>query len=117
MASYTKLLQFDKETREKICERDNYSCIFCKISYHTKNMNLSNLEFNIFDIMHFIPKSKLGLGLEENGVCWCSVHHLWLDNGHKGLRKEMLSIMEEYLKQCYPEWNKENLVYKKWSTK
>ena len=115
MASYTKLLQFDKPTRERIFERDNYSCLFCKISYNTNNMNLSNLEFNIFDAMHFIPKSKLGLGIEENGVCGCRVHHHLLDNGNKGLRQEMLLIMEEYLKQCYPDCDKKNLVYKKWN--
>jgi len=115
MPSYTKLLQFDKATIEKILERDNYSCLFCKVGYHTQNMNLSNLEFNVFDIMHFIPKSKMGLGIEENGVCGCRVHHHLLDNGNKGLRQEMLLIMEEYLKQCYPEWNKKKLVYKKWN--
>jgi predicted restriction endonuclease len=117
MASYTKLLQFDKATREKIVERDNYSCLFCKSGYHIENMNLSNLEFNIFDIMHFIPKSKLGLGIEQNGVLGCRAHHHLLDNGNKGLRSEMLLIMEEYLKQCYEDWDKSKLVYKKWSTK
>lgn len=115
MASYTKLLQFDKETKEKILERDNYSCLFCKIGYHIAGKNLSSLEFNIFDIMHFIPKSSLGLGIEENGVCGCRYHHSLLDNGNKGLREEMLSIMEEYLKQYYVEWNKDNLVYRKWN--
>lgn len=115
MAKYTKLLQFDKATRERIFERDNYSCLFCKIGYQLKGQNLSELEFNIFDVMHFIPKSSLGLGIEENGVCGCRWHHHLLDNGNKGLRHEMLLIMEEYLKQCYPEWNKEKLTYRKWN--
>ena len=114
MAKYTKLLQFSKETREKILERDNYGCLFCRLGYHIVGKNLSNLEFNVFDIMHFINKSQMGLGIEENGVCGCRWHHHLLDNGNKGLRQEMLSIMEEYLKSPYENWDKDNLVYKKW---
>lgn len=117
MSKYTKQLQFDEKTRQKVYERDNYSCLFCEIGYHIERKNLSDLEFNIFDIMHFIPKSKMGLGIEENGVCGCRYHHHLLDNGNKGLRKEMLSILEKYLKQRYPEWDKGNLTYKKWSFK
>ena len=113
MAKYTKLLQFDKKTREKIFARDNYGCLFCRLGYHIVGKNLSNLEFNIYDTMHFINKSQMGLGIEENGVCGCRYHHSLLDNGNKGLRPEMLSIMEEYLKSKYPGWNKDDLVYSK----
>ena len=115
MASYTKLLQFSKSTREAIYKRDNYSCLFCRSGYHIVGKNLSSIEFNIFDAMHFINKSQMGLGIEENGVCGCRYHHSLLDNGNKGLRQEMLSITEEYLKSLYPDWDKEKLVYKKWS--
>jgi hypothetical protein len=114
MAKYTKQLQFSKETREAILERDNYSCLFCRLGYYIVGKNLSSLEFNVFDIMHFINKSKMGLGIEENGVCGCRYHHSLLDNGNKGLRQEMLSMMEEYLKSLYEGWDKDNLVYKKW---
>lgn len=114
MPKYTKLLQFDKKTREAIFERDNYTCIFCKIGYHIQGKNLSLLEFNVFDPMHFIPKSSLGLGVVENGACGCRYHHSLLDNGNKGLREEMLSIFEDYLKSIYPYWEKEKLIYRKW---
>lgn len=114
MSRYTKLLQFNNDTKNRIYERDNYSCLFCKMKYHTENRNMSSLEFNIFDIMHFIPKSSLGLGIEENGVCGCRYHHHLLDNGNKGLRDEMLSIMEEHLKSIYPNWDKNKLVYRKY---
>lgn len=115
MASYTKLLQFSKETREAIYTRDNYSCLFCRLGYHIVGKNLSSIEFNIFDAMHFINKSQMGLGVEQNGVCGCRYHHSLLDNGNKGLRKEMLSIMEEYLKSKYPDWDKDKLIYRKWT--
>lgn len=114
MAKYTKLLQFDKHTRDLICERDNYGCLFCKLGYHVVGLNRADLEFNVFDIMHFIPKSSLGLGVAENGVLGCRYHHHLLDNGNKGLRNEMLDIMEDYLKECYPDWDKDKLVYRRW---
>ena len=114
MPNYTKLLQFDKDTIKRIQQRDNYSCLFCRIGYHCEEFNPNSLDFIVHDIMHFVPKSKLGLGIEENGVEGCRYHHSLLDNGNKNLRKEMLSIMEEHLKSLYPNWNKENLVYKKW---
>lgn len=113
MAKYTKYLQFSKQTREAIYERDNYSCLFCRLGYHIVGKNLSNLEFNIFDIAHFVNRSKMGLGIEENGVLLCRWHHHHLDNSNKGLRPEMLSIMEEYLKSKYKNWDKDKLTYNK----
>ena len=66
------------------------------------------------DIMHFVPKSQMGLGIEENGALGCRYHHSQLDNGKDGLRKEMLGRFEAYLRGIYPDWNKEKLVYKKY---
>ena len=115
MNKRTKALQYTKETAEKVAERQNYECLFCKCGYHTERKNLSNLEFNVYDIAHFINRSQGGLGIEENLVLLCRFHHHHLDNSNKGLRTEMLLIMEEYLKQCYVGWNKDNLVYRKWN--
>ncbi len=114
MSGYTKLLKFDKETVRKIQIRDDYTCLFCKLGYHTEKFNPNSLDFIVNDIAHFIPKSKLGLGIEENGIEVCRFHHHLLDNGHKGLRQEMLKIMEKYLKSHYPNWDKNNLVYRKY---
>lgn len=114
MTKYTKKLQFDKDTIKRIQQRDNYSCLFCKIGYHCEKNNPNSLEYVIHDIMHFIPKSKLGLGIEENGVEGCRYHHMLLDNGNQNLKKEMLLIMEKYLQSIYTNWSKEDLIYKKW---
>ena len=35
-------------------------------------------------------------------------------NGSKGLRSEMIVIFKEYLMQQYPDWNEDELRYKKW---
>ena len=114
MASYTKLLQFDKETKKRIYIRDG-GCIFCQMGYNMHPQFPNTMDCIILDPAHYIPKSSLGLGIEENGVCACRYHHHLLDNGNKGLRPEMLEIMESHLKRYYPNWNKQKLVYKKWS--
>ena len=114
MASYTKLLNFDKKTIQNIQQRDNYSCLFCRTGYHCEEFDPNKLDFIIHDIMHFIPKSKMGLGIPENGIEGCRYHHHMLDNGNKGRRAEMLKIMENYLKSIYPTWDRSKLIYRKY---
>jgi len=69
--------------------------------------------YKILDAMHIVNKSQGGLGIEENGVIGCRYHHGLLDNGSKGLREEMLHIIEDYMKKLYPDWSREDLIYKK----
>lgn len=114
MKKRTKKLQISIKIAEKVGERDNYTCLFCKNGYHIDNQNLSNLEFLIHDIAHFIPRSQGGLGIEENLIVLCRYHHHMLDNGNNGLRNEMLDIIEKYLKTQYTDWEKERLAYRKW---
>lgn len=114
MPKYTKYLQFDNATIKAIQERDNYTCLFCKLNYSAVSDFNNEISDNVYDIMHYIPKSHLGLGIEQNGVYGCRRHHHLLDNGNKGLRDEMLDIMEDYLKSCYDDWEKSKLVYKKY---
>ena len=108
---YTRKLQFDLKTREKIIERDG-GCIFCMMGFPRKDATW--LDLTIKDIMHFIPKSQMGLGIEQNGALGCRYHHSKLDNGNEGLRPEMLNRFEAYLRSIYPDWNKKDLVYKKY---
>lgn len=108
---YTKKLQFDLKTQEKIIARDG-DCIFCMMGYSTEGSTW--LDLTIKDIMHFVPKSKMGLGIEQNGALGCRYHHSKLDNGKDGLRAEMLERFEAYLRSIYPDWDKENLVFKKY---
>lgn len=112
MAGYTKLLQFSKETAEKIYDRDYGTCLFCNMEFHMEST--TQLGYEIKDIMHYIPKSQRGLGIEQNGVIGCRYHHSLMDNGNKGLRQQMQDIMQEHLKTHYPDWNENDLIYKKW---
>lgn len=103
--------QFEEDTRRKIWERDNGNCIFCARNYHMENQD--EMSYQIKDIMHYINKSKGGLGIPENGAVGCRYHHGLLDNGNRGLREEMLHIFREHLKTQYQGWNPENLIFKK----
>ena len=103
---------FTPAVKKRIFERDRQQCLFCKLGYHMECK--SEMLLGIQDTMHFVNKSQGGLGIEENGVTGCRYHHGLLDNGHLGLRDEMLEIMEEHLKSHYRDWDKSKLVYSKW---
>ena len=110
MSKRTKALQFPAIVKLNIIERD-CGCVFCRIGFHMKSTD--PFQYKILDCMHIVNKSQGGLGIEENGVTGCRYHHSLLDNGNKGFRETMLAYIESYMKSIYPEWDKENLVYKK----
>lgn len=106
-----KAREFPAKAREEIKKRDG-GCIFCKQNYHMEK--ITPFAANISSIMHYIPRSKNGLGIPQNGALGCIYHHGMLDNGNSGRRKEMLEIFAAYLKKCYPDWNEDDLIYRKW---
>ena len=112
MQKRARKAEFDTKTRRIIEERDN-GCIFCQMRYRMEKAMY--LDLNTFSIMHFIPRSAGGLGIEENGAVGCSYHHTMMDNGNEGRREEMLELFEEYLKSFYDDWDKSKLKYNKWS--
>lgn len=73
------------------------------------------MDCSVLSVMHYIPRSRGGLGIEENGALGCHYHHTMLDNGNTGRREEMLGLFKEYLMQQYEDWKEEDLVYDKWS--
>ena len=110
MKKRTKMLQFSKQTELKIIERDE-QCIFCKIGFYL--LRSDDYLYHIADIMHIVNKSQGGLGIEQNGVLGCRYHHGLLDNGNKGLRSEMIQIINKYMTELYPGWDEKDLKFKK----
>ena len=104
--------EFPPKTRKIIESRDN-GCIFCAMGYEMDGAYWMDL--NTFSIMHYVPRSSGGLGIEQNGAIGCYWHHTMMDNGNTGRRKEMLGIFREYLMGFYPDWNEESLRYSKWA--
>lgn len=109
----TRACEFTEKQRKLIKARDNNQCIFCSMSYQMEEAHW--LDMSLKSIMHYIPRSKGGLGIEQNGAVGCQWHHHMLDNGSSGLRKEMLGMFREYLMSRYPEWDESKLTYDKWA--
>lgn len=98
----------------KVVKRDRGECIFCRMEYHIEECT-HKYEREIKDIMHFIPRSAGGMGVEENLAVGCRFHHSMFDNGNMGRHEEMRDMFKGYLKSKYPEWDEKHLIYNKWS--
>ena len=84
--------------KQAVYERDLGLCVICH------KQGIPNA--------HYIRRSQGGLGIEQNVVTLCMTCHNDYDNGSK--REEYGQIIENYLSSIYDNWNKEDLVYKKW---
>lgn len=104
--------EFTEKVRKEIYARDFGQCIFCIKKYNMQGSTWYSQQ--ILSVMHYIPRSRGGLGIPQNGAIGCQFHHNMLDNGNQGNRKEMLEIFRQYLQELYPEWNEDELVYRKW---
>lgn len=108
----TKACEFTTKEREAIYERDGMRCIFCAAGYRMDE--ISPYDTGILETMHYIPRSKGGLGTRKNAALGCKGHHVMFDNGSKGYRAEMQDIFREYLQSNYTDWNETDLIYDKW---
>lgn len=69
---------------------------------------------------HFIPRSKGGLGIEENiiGLTW--EEHMIFDNNlpgsHKLESQMMRDVARKHLRKSYKNWDEKRLTYLKYET-
>lgn len=101
----SKACDISQKVKEKVWERDKGRCIICGSIVAMPNA-------------HFIPRSKGGLGIEENIVTLCTNFsdnkcHYKFDFGNCEEQRQIGRQIEKYLKSKYPNWDKENLVYKR----
>ena len=89
-----------KKVRDRVWERDGGKCIICGNHQAMPNS-------------HFIRRSQGGLGIEENITTMCLRCHSMYDQGSD--RRTIEAYIENYLKSHYPDWDREKLIYKKWS--
>lgn len=101
MSKRSKACEITKKVKIIVWERDNHKCIYCKRYVPVECANA-----------HFIKRSQGGLGIPENVVTFCPECHYEEDFGQDTQLYE--EYMENYLKGIYKDWNKENLIYKKW---
>ena len=95
----SKACDITQAVKKKVWERDNGQCIICHSPYAMPNA-------------HFIPRSKGGLGIEQNIVTLCQNCHHNFDNTSQ--RLYYYTYVKDYLQVKYgAEWNEEKLIYKK----
>ena len=92
--------------KKKVFERDHGRCVVCGNSC------------NVMPNAHYIPRSKGGLGIEQNIVTLCTELtdnkcHRRFDFGTKKEREMIGNIIKKYLMSKYDNWNEEDLYYRK----
>ena len=93
-----KACDIPKKVKDIVWERDDHRCIICG-SYHAMPNS------------HFIRRSQGGLGIPENIVTMCMrCHTMW--DGYVD-REAMDTFIEKYLKERYPDWDRNKLYYRK----
>lgn len=102
----SKATDISPKVKKAVWERDRGRCVICGSCY------------NVMPNAHFISRSKGGLGIEENIVTLCTgltenKCHYKYDFGSREEREEIGGRIEAYLKSKYPNWDKENLIYRR----
>ena len=94
----TKAVDIKPSVKKAVYKRDGGRCIICGSYRGQPNA-------------HYIPRSAGGLGIEENIVTLCPTCHRAYDE--TASRKVYGAHIEVYLKSHYPEWDKEELIYRR----
>lgn len=105
----SRACQLTRETVEAVHRRDR-GCIFCKAG---RWPGATEYEKRWLETAHIVSRAHGGLGIETNAVAACKYHHMQLDNGNKGWAAEMNAYIDEYMWQQYPEWSRDEQVYRK----
>lgn len=92
--------------KQEVWLRDNGRCVVCGNNY------------NVMPNAHYIPRSKGGLGVEQNIVTLCTELtpnqcHRRFDFGAREEREEIGAVIREYLQSKYPDWDETKLYYRK----
>lgn len=102
-------MEFTAKARRAIHLRDKETCVFCAMEYRMEEA----IGWAPLQIMHVVPRSQMGMGIEQNGALGCVGHHILMDNGNKECREEMLRMLEDRMKLLYPGWTRESVTYQK----
>ena len=102
-----KALAISPDTKDKVWERDEGRCVWCRLSgKHSGWPGMPEA--------HYIPRFKGGLGIEENILTLCRPDHELFDHGTPETRAFMKQELGNYLKSKYPEWDETKLIYRRY---
>ena len=96
----TKATSIPIEVKRKVYERDNGCCIMCGVPVYEGAASA-----------HVIPRSRGGLGIEENIVTLCLECHRAYDQSKQ--RLTMYGRILDYLDKFYPDWDRDKVIFKK----
>lgn len=99
MTKRTRALDITPHVKKLVWERDGGKCILC------------GSQFTAMPNAHYISRAHSGLGVEQNIVTLCMDCHHAYDNTAK--RTALKECIREYLMQWYPDWDEEQLIYRK----
>ena len=102
MNKQTKATSIPKAVKDRVFLRDNGECVWC-----------GRRGGYVFPEAHFVPRSKGGLGIEENILTLCRPCHTRFDSGDLEDRLRMREMFRDYLKAHYPGWDETKLIYHK----
>lgn len=102
----TRATAISKRVKDAVRKRDGGRCILCG---RTGGPHC-----------HVVRRSAGGMGVEENIVTLCDDCHRAYDEGVNmsrfgagTTRESIRCFLESYLKQFYPGWTAESVIYKK----
>ena len=98
MNKRTKALAIPKAVKDAVYMRDRGICVLCGSSYGEP-------------VAHVIRRSQGGLGIEKNIVTLCPRCHREYDEGRN--RNKQYVRLVAHLKGFYPDWSKEDMIYRK----
>jgi len=94
----TKALAISQKVKKTVYDRDGGRCVLCGSIYGLPEA-------------HYIPRSRGGLGIEQNIVTLCRDCHRRLDQTTQ--REELLERVKAHLEIWYPGFPDTDRVYKK----
>ena len=108
MSERTQALGITFAVKEAVADRDSFDgwpcCLLCGAPAPINNRLA-------FSNAHYISRSQGGLGREDNILTLCTGCHRRYDQTTD--REILRQFFRRYLTEHYPNWNEENLVYKK----
>ena len=98
MHKQTKATAITRHVKEEVWGRDKHRCIVCGDGRAEPNS-------------HIVRRSQGGLGVAMNVVTHCQACHFKFDNYDTLTRAKTFA----YVKQLYPDWDKKQVTYSKWT--
>lgn len=100
MNARTKATNIPQAVKVKVYQRDRQRCVMCGKWVEPR-----------FACAHVIPRSKGGLGIEQNIVTLCMECHYKYDSTTD--RKVIREMLVRHLRQFYPDWQEHDMIYTK----